>query len=349
MSHGIEVFNSGHAFATRSLKAWHGLGTVFPADADMSVADMLRLSGLADWNVRLVPAPSVLDDGTVVRGSDGKQYVLRTNPTDGGTDRLAIVGGVYDPHQNEETMALAGAITGNGVRCETMGSLDSGRRVFGSFAFMEDIVIDPSGIADKISRYLSIASSHDGTLPTTAMLGGTRVVCANTLTFGLQNASAMFKVRHTAKGLAGLEATAREVLGLADVYHRSLAKYATALYQTPITNGGFTDLVQRLYPEPKSESKAAMTRWQNLTDLLDAIYHGQADGPDTNSMIAGTYWGALNALTERIDWYRKPRGGDWSNNLAASVGFVPAVQNDKDRIWQTVVSAASEVRPALFV
>jgi hypothetical protein len=74
-----------------------------------------------------------------------------------------------------------------------------------------------------------------------------------------------------------------------------------------------------------------MSKWNTKIELIEDIYNGQ-----TNHMIAGTAWGALNAMTERIDWYRTGRKGSSESVLAGASGFDPAVNVEKNRLLQVV-------------
>jgi hypothetical protein len=53
-------------------------------------------------------------------------------------------------------------------------------------------------------------------------------------------------------------------------------------------------------------------------------------------MIAGNAWGAFNALTERLDWYRSARGGSNESMLAAASGFDAATNAEKNRLLDVV-------------
>ena len=55
-------------------------------------------------------------------------------------------------------------------------------------------------------------------------------------------------------------------------------------------------------------------------------------------MIAGNAWGAFNALTERLDWYRSARGGSNESILASASGFDPAINAEKNRLLKIVQS-----------
>jgi hypothetical protein len=66
-------------------------------------------------------------------------------------------------------------------------------------------------------------------------------------------------------------------------------------------------------------------------ELIEDIYGGQF-----NNTITGTAWGALNGITERLDWYRAGRKGNSESVLASASGFDPAINAEKNRILKIV-------------
>jgi hypothetical protein len=82
---------------------------------------------------------------------------------------------------------------------------------------------------------------------------------------------------------------------------------------------------------PEKDTKGAMTKWENKIELLDEIYGG-----DTNGMIAGNAWGAYNALTERLDWYRTARSENNEGILMGASGFDPVVNAEKNKLLSIV-------------
>ena len=85
-----------------------------------------------------------------------------------------------------------------------------------------------------------------------------------------------------------------------------------------------------------SSKKPNFKKWETKVDLIEEIY-----GSDTTNMISGTAWGAFNALTERLDWFRKGRGERGEENvLAAASGFDPVTNAEKGKILAAVKSVA---------
>jgi phage/plasmid-like protein (TIGR03299 family) len=336
MAHELEINNStGEAsFASFREPAWHGLGTVFTDEVNTS--QMLELANLNNWNVRL---EDVVMPSTLVSDKD-YSYVVRDNPfTAGQVDVLGVVGERYRVLQNEELFSFGDNLLDGGGRWETAGSIKGGRQVFGSIALERETVLDPDGVSDVVKSYLLVNTSHDGSIAIQASVTPVRVVCANTLALALgqgkRKIKQTFKIRHTQTANGKVQA-AREALGLATAYLDSFSIVANELFTAKITDQKFNDILLTAYPKPDEASKAASTRWTNKIDTLNDIYKGQ-----TNFMIAGSAWGALNAMTERIDWYRSARGENTEAMLAAASGFEAATQAEKNRLFTIVKQAVS--------
>jgi phage/plasmid-like protein (TIGR03299 family) len=334
MAHELEIGQNGEvAFATLREPAWHNLGTVF--NEEVSTSEMLQLAHLNDWNVRLEEI--AIPDG--FSSDKAHFFVARTNPFDvEQTDVLGVVGERYRVLQNEELFEFGDALLDGGGRWETAGSIKGGRQVFGSLALERDVVLDESGVADKINSYLLVNTSHDGSIAIQASVTPVRVVCANTLNLALgtgvgrnRSVKQSFKIRHTQTAQGKVQA-AREALGIANAYLDQFSIMANDLIQREISQDKFWDIVKTAYPAPEKDSKQiALTKWNTKVDTIEKIYNS-----DTTNMIAGTAWGALNAMTERLDWWRSARGGNTEAMYASASGFDVAINAEKNRLLQVV-------------
>ena len=340
MAHDLEIQNGKTSFASFREPAWHGLGTVFTEEK--TTAEMLEAANLNNWNVRLedMPIPAHLT-------SDKEyQYVIRTNPTDNTqNDVLGVVGERYHVMQNEDLFSFGDNILDGGGRWETAGAIKGGRVVFGSLALERETVLDPSGVADKVKTYLLINTSHDGSIAIQASITPVRVVCANTLNLALggvgrkknKGIKQSFKIRHT-QTASGKVQIARETLGLANAYMDEFDIMAKAMFEKEVNAKTFYDIILAAYPKPEKDSKGAFKKWENKVDVINDIYTGEFNG-----MIAGTGWGAFNALTERLDWYRSSRSGNNESILASASGFDPAINAEKNRLLKVVQNTLSLV------
>lgn len=332
MAHNLEISDvTGEvAFALRGAPAWHGLANVnFDADEIVSTTRMLEAANLNGWNIRLLPVSDYTP--STFRHTTDSFMVARTNPFDGGTDVLATVGQRYRVVQNEDLFAFGDAILDGGASWESAGSIKNGRQVFGSLVVPREFTLDPSGAADKTVTYLLVNTSHDGSVAVQASITPVRVVCQNTLNIALGNVKQSFKIRHT-QAAGGKVQAAREALNLTYSYMDEFEAEAKALYESAINDKQWNDIITNLYPKPDKDAKGSLTKWENKIDLLNDIYFKSP----TQTNIKGTAWGAVNALTERLDYFRSARAGKSESILAAASGFDPAINAEKGKILKAV-------------
>ena len=334
MAHALEVQNGEVAFALRGAPAWHGLANrTFGIDEHVTTADMLESAKLAGWGVDLEPVQYPSD----YRSSSDLFMVTRTNPFDAGKDVLAVVGKRYRVFQNEDLFAFGDNILDGGASWESAGSIKDGKVVFGSLVVPREFILDPQGANDKTTTYLLVSSSHDGSASVTASITPVRVVCQNTLNMALRGVKQSFKLRHTLK-TGERTAEARRVLGLTFNHMDTFETLARDLFQTSMDAKGWDDLVNAVYPKPDAQSAPqSLTKWQAKRDLLDDIYFQSP----TQTNIKGNYWGALNALTERLDYFRSSRTANGEALIGAAAGFDPTVNAEKARILRAVRELAS--------
>lgn len=332
MAHNLEMENGEVAFALRGAPAWHNLANrIFSADEEVTTQLMLDEAKLSNWNVRLSPLTEHISESW--NDVSNAHLVLRTNPFNQETDVLATVGKRYKPIQNEELFAFADAIHDADPTCrwESAGSLRKGKVVFGTVEIPRTMVLDPQGANDETKLYLIVWTSHDGSVAVQAAVTPVRVVCQNTLNLAMRNAKQSFKIRHT-QTADGKIAVARETLGLTLGYFDEFEKEAQSLFNQSITDAEFSKLIQTIYPKPSEDaSKVAKTKWENKVVLLDDLYHNSP----TNANIKGTKWGAFNALTERLDYFRSGRGNSESLMAGAS-GFDPILTAEKNKLLKLV-------------
>jgi len=332
MAHALEQGANGEtSFAERkrTAPAWHGLGTVFDTDAEINTAQMLEMAHLNGWNVRLEKV-TFPDNYTVAKDAFA---VVRNHPYNGNPDVLATVGERYKVVQNEELFAFGDGILDGGAQWETAGSIKDGRVVFGSLVVPAEFIIDPNGIADKTVTYLLMHTSHDGSTSLQANITPVRVVCQNTLNMALKDTVQSFKVKHT-QTISGRMEEARRVLGLTFDHMTHFEELAKSLFETEITNAQFDKLVANLYPAKDDADKMANTKYQQKIDTIQNLYRVSS----TQDGIRGTKWGALNALTERVDYFRTARTGNDESLMANASGLSTSTGAEKARILSAVMA-----------
>ena len=187
-------------FYTRE-KPWHGLGVQVQEAPTSEKA--LWLAGL-DWKVL---QKDIFTEGRVrVPG-----YRANVRDTDGQV--LGVVTDRYKVIQNEEAFAFTDALLGKGVRYETAGSLQDGRKVWLLARLPSEYIIS----GEQISPYLVFSNTHDGSGAVRVAVTPVRVVCNNTLNLALQTAKRSWSMIHTGD-IKGKLQEAKDTLFLAEKY-----------------------------------------------------------------------------------------------------------------------------------
>jgi len=335
-AHHSEIEDGSVSLAVnlRSNPAWHSFANkVFNQDEVITTAEMLNGAKLSNWNIALEPVADLLGANYSQVGENF--LVTRDNPdTAGQKDVLSIVGSRYKAVQNEELFSFADNLhDGNSdVFWESAGSLKNGRVVFGTMSIPRTMILDPEGANDETKLYLIVYTSHDGSVAVQSAITPVRVMCQNTLNLAMRKAKQSFKIRHT-QTVDGKIAQARETLGLTLGYMDEFEKQAQELFALEVTNAKFSEIINKMYPKPEGDKKGSVKKWENKVVLLDELYHNSP----TNANIKGTAWGVVNALTERLDYYRTARkGGD--SLMAGASGFDPVVTAEKNKIVKQVLA-----------
>ena len=133
-------------------KPWHGLGTMV-AEAPTSAA-ALRLAGL-DWMV--VQEPVYTGYNEMVKG-------YKANVRSSDRKVLGVVSDRYKVVQNVDAFSFTDELLGKGVRYETAGSLQEGKKVWLLARLPREYII----AGERISPYLVFSNTHDGSIRATS-------------------------------------------------------------------------------------------------------------------------------------------------------------------------------------
>ena len=223
MSANVETMFSGNG-----ILPWHECGTVIQGTA--SSAEAIKLAGL-DWDV--IPKPIYDEFGRELSG-------YKVNMRSSDNTALGIVTDRYRIVQNSEAFAFTDALLGEGVRYETAGSLASGKRVW-MLARMENTLL----AEENIDPYLVFTNSHDGTGAIRVALVPIRVVCSNTLSLALHQASRHWSCVHKGDIQSKLE-EARYTLSSAEKYMEALGEEFGELKLKKVTDKQVEEMTDRL-------------------------------------------------------------------------------------------------------
>lgn len=273
---------------------WHGLGTQVPESDVFNIEKCIEHAGLA-WDV--ISEPIFLQDGTKLE--DGKAMTRTYN---GRRQVLGIVGPRFVPLQNREAFDFFKPfLDERQAAIHTAGSLDKGRSVW----VLCNLQMDAAEIVDgdKVEKFVLLSNSHDGSRAVRVGFTPIRVVCANTLAMAhSDSASKLIRVRHTRKMHTSLN-DIRETMNLINQeFEASVEQYRRMAHKT-INGDDLERYVKKVFKmDEDSEGDELPKKTRNIIDAVRFKYY---TGKGTNIPgVAGTVWGAYNALTEYLAWER---------------------------------------------
>ena len=263
-------------FYTRE-KPWHGLGV--EVKAAPTSADALRLSGL-DWTVK--QEAIFTDNGKEIAG-----YKANVRSTDRRV--LGVVTDRYKVVQNTEAFAFTDELLGNGVRYETAGSLQEGRRVWLLARLPREYIIS----GERISPYLVFSNTHDGSGAVKVAVTPVRVVCNNTLNLALSTAKRSWSMVHTGD-IKGKIEEAKETLFFAEKYMDELGKEFEQLRDKKMTDAKVAEHIELLLPVENGATGQQVKNIQKLREDMKARYY---DAPDLKQ-VGNNAYRFINAVSD---------------------------------------------------
>ena len=263
-------------FYTRE-KPWHGLGTMV-AEAPNS-KDALRLAGL-NWKV--LQEPVYTENEELIQG-------YKANVRDTDRKVLGVVTDRYKVIQNEEAFAFTDALLGEGIRYETAGSLQEGRRVWMLARLPREFIIG----GERISPYMVFSNTHDGSGAVKTALTPIRVVCNNTLNLALRTAKRSWSMIHTGD-ISGKIEEAKNTLLLADEYMTALGQEFENLRKIKLSEKQVLDYTKILLPMEENYSLLQKRGVEKLRADMKMRYF---DAPDLKD-VGNNGYRFVNAVSD---------------------------------------------------
>ena len=291
---------------------WHGLGV--KTDSELTTAEEMLQAAELDWTVNKVPM------WTRFEGSDVEVPNTWANVRQSDGSVLGVVGDAYRIVQNRDAFAWADSLVDDGAaKYETAGSLMGGRRVFLSMELPDGVKID--GDTSETKPYLLVTNGHDGGTILQASVTMVRVVCANTWTLALAEATRTFRIRHTGSP-DGKLAAAREALGITFTYIARFQEIGEALSLRTVTDRQVDAILRQAFPVPATQDRPdriEQSDWWKVRELYRTT--------ENLDPIRGTAWGLLQASGEYLDHevdYHGRRFGDVDVRMDSIVYDGPA-------------------------
>ena len=220
------------------------------------------MAGL-DWKV--VQEPIITATGDLVEG-----YKANVRDTDHRV--LGVVTDRYKIVQNTDAFSFTDALLGEGVRYETAGSLQEGKKVWLLARLPHEYII----AGEHISPYLLFFNSHDGSGAVKVCITPIRVVCNNTLNLALATAKRSWSMVHTGDINGKLE-EAKNTLFMAEKYMDSLGKEFEVLRKKNLTDAQVKEYIEILLPIEPDASSQQIRNVKSLREDLNRRYY---DAPD---------------------------------------------------------------------
>jgi phage/plasmid-like protein (TIGR03299 family) len=297
------ITSSDSMFSVRETP-WHGLGAVLERPP-ATIAEAIQASGLA-WRVEREPI--AVDRGEAATVDDWWEPRCEEIPGFYATVRqdtrtvLGIVGERYRIVQNEEAFQFVDQLLGTELHFETAGSLHGGRRLWVLATLPEHVQVG----GDAVRPYVLLMNSHDGSTAVIAATTPVRVVCQNTLNWGLERALQRFSIRHTEQ-ISRRVHEARRVLELSIDYYEQFKATGNQLASEQCTEAQLQRVLDDLYPsgtEHRMTDRTRRGRERTKQRIVELFLHG-----DTQGNAPGSKWAAVNAIVEYGDWHRLIRQG----------------------------------------
>ena len=256
---------------------WHGLGTKV-AEAPGS-EEALDAAGL---NWKIIQEPIYTETRETITG-------YRANVRDSDRKVLGVVSDRYKVIQNNEAFAFTDELLGEGVRYETAGSLQGGKKVWLLARLPQEYIIS----GERISPYLLFLNAHDGSGAVKAALTPIRVVCQNTLNLALKNAQRSFSIMHTGDIREKMK-EARDTLFMAEKYMDSLGKEFENLRMQKMSDRQVNEYIEVLLPVDEG---ATPQQAKNIRKLREDMKRRYFDAPDLQDVGKNAYR-FINAVSD---------------------------------------------------
>jgi phage/plasmid-like protein (TIGR03299 family) len=256
---------------------WHGLGE--RVEQALSSKEALQKSGL-DWQV--IQKTILTDDLIEIQG-------FKANIRASDNQVLGVVTNRYKIVQNHEAFSFTDQLLGEGVRYETAGSLQNGKKVWLLARLPEKYMI----LGDDVNPYLVFSNSHDGTGSIKVAMTPIRVVCQNTLNLALSSAKRIWSTIHTGNIDSKFD-EAKKTLLLAELYMEKLGAEAERLSKIKIPDHKVMKFIDILLPMPDHFTKI---QERNVMTLRGDLKRRFFDAPDL-SHVGKNGYRFINAVSD---------------------------------------------------
>lgn len=256
---------------------WHGLGEVIAEAPNFETA--IELAGL-NWNV--YQTDLLTDSGLPIPG-------FKANIRDMDDKVLGVVTDRYKVVQNQEAFQFTEELLGKGVRYETAGSLQEGKKTWILAKLPNEYIIGE----EQISPYLVFFNSHDGSGSIRCAITPIRVVCQNTLNLALSTAKRSWSAVHT-QSIANRMQEASQTLFFAEKYMTELGREIFQLQKVSLSDKKVMEYIEEFFPDDVTATPAQR---RNTRTLREDLKHRYFDAPDL-AHVGNNAYKFVNAVSD---------------------------------------------------
>lgn len=291
MAHDIDETTGEAAMAYVGDTPWHGLGRRVPDGAPI---ETIRKEAGLGWNVNLSPVLYV--------DADGERRTMKHNVLyrDDTNAPLTIVGPEYKPFQNDQVLDFfKHYVEAGDMSIHTAGALNGGRIVWALAKMKADYLLQN---VDKVEGYVLLMNPHVYGKGAIAKLTEVRVVCRNTMTMALGGRGSEIKLWHNREFTIERQDEVKARLGIAHEKFNVLSEQAKKLAAAKVDIDAVIEMAFKV-AAPRKEFDLDMEMAPRSVQKIVELWQGAGKGADLPT-AAGTAWGAVNAVTEYVDWHR---------------------------------------------
>ena len=234
------------------------------------------------WHGKVIQEPIYTEEKEPIEG-------FKVNVRDIDRRVLGVVSDRYKIVQNQEAFSFTDELLGEGVRYETAGSLQKGRKVWLLARMPHEYIIS----GERITPYLVFFNSHDGSGAIKAALTPIRVVCQNTLNLALSTAKRSWSMIHTGN-IQGKIQEARDTLFMAEKYMDSLGKEFENLRKKKLSDRQVQEYIEILLPIEDGSTPQQIRNMKRLREDLKLRYF---DAPDLKD-VGNNGYRFVNAVSD---------------------------------------------------
>lgn len=288
MAHNLNVREGKVSMVYQGQTPWHSLG--FKIDPGMTPSAARNACGMETFEVS--KELLYLSDGHVIPNH-------RAIVSDRG-DVLAVMGKDYEVKQYSETLSIADDL---GLEVETAGMLGNGERAWIQMKLPSTVQVTPG---DAIGGYLSLMSSHNGTIGIAAIPTTIRQVCENTTEMVLRSGVSAIRFRHTAN-VQGKIDEARKILDLLIQSLEFTGMTFRQLADKRMNHDAVREFIEACLPGKMTEGQESPKQLLDKRATVEhLVYNGKGASLAGSDVRSGesTAWGVLNGITEYVDHVR---------------------------------------------